>query len=439
MISKNKRFKLDINIEKYLLKNAKKYSVLYVEDDESYREQMKDILDIFFQKVIMAKDGVEALAAYKKFTPDLVITDIEMPRKNGLELIEEIQQLGLEVVFIILTGYIDNAHLLKALELGINKYLIKPINKEKFLELLYKSIFDLEFLNQFEMMQEEKELLNLALDLSPVFTVLETDKKIKYINDSFLDFLGYDSYKECIEKNENLYTFIKNEASEAAYKDYKEYLQSALNFEENDKKVFLKDKSGVLRAFQLTNKFYPNINTLVSVFTDINNLDKNTKKVKKLSEIDTLTNLYNKYKFNDYLQETYANFQEKKYEGVSIVMINIDNIADIDNLYGSEMGDKVIRAIANFIKMNLSNDVFLARYSSEEFVIIFKNMDLKTAFKKADSIRIALATQYKAKLTCSFGVAEFRRSDEIKDILFRAKDAVLKAKKGGKNLVIVSV
>ena len=181
MISKNKRFKLDINIEKYLLKNAKKYTVLYVEDDESYREQMRDILSMFFEKVIMAKDGVEALAAYKKFTPDLVITDIEMPRKNGLELIEEIQQLGLEVVFIILTGYIDNAHLLKALELGINKYLIKPINKEKFLELLYKSIFDLEFLNQFEMMQEEKELLNLALDLSPVFTVLETDKKIKYM------------------------------------------------------------------------------------------------------------------------------------------------------------------------------------------------------------------------------------------------------------------
>ncbi len=439
MISKNKRFKLDINIEKYLLKNAKKYSVLYVEDDESYREQMKDILSMFFEKVIMAKDGVEALAAYKKFTPDLVITDIEMPRKNGLELIEEIQQIGLEVVFIILTGYIDNTHLLKALELGINKYLIKPINKEKFLELLYKSIFDLEFINQFEMMQEEKELLNLALDLSPVFTVLETDKQIKYINDSFLDFLGYDSYKECIERNENLYTFIKNEASNAAYKDYKEYMQSALNFEENDKKVFLKDRSGVLRAFRLTNKFYPNINTLVSVFTDINNLDKNTKEVKKLSEIDTLTNLYNKYKFNDYLQETYASFQEKKYEGVSIVMINIDNLADIDNLYGSQVGDKVIRAIANFIKMNLSNDVFLARYSSEEFVVIFKNMDLKTAFKKAESIRIAITTQYKAKLTCSFGVAEFRRSDEIKDILFRAKDAVLKAKKGGKNLVIVSV
>ncbi|MCX6051210.1 MAG: diguanylate cyclase [Campylobacterales bacterium] len=435
----NKEFKLHINAEEYLLKYANKYSILYVDDDESYREIMKDILSMFFDNVILAKDGVEALKLYKEFTPNIVITDINMPQMNGLQLIEEIQKLNFEVSFIILTGFIENAHLLKALELGINKYLIKPLNKEVFFERLYESIFDLEFINQFEVMQEEKELLNLALELSPVFTVLERDGKIKYINNSFLDFLGYESYEECIAVNENLYTFIKNEMSNVVYKDYAEYKRDVLNFEENDKKVYIKDKNNTLKVFQLTNKFYPNINTLISVFTDINNMDKNNRELKKLSEIDTLTNLYNKYKFNNYFSEIYKNFQNKKYTDVSLVMINIDNLTEINNLYGNHVGDKVIRSVANFIKSNLNKDDFLARYGGEAFVIIFKNMNLENAFKRADDLRLSINKQYKSKFTCSFGVTVFRRDDNENNILFRVNDAILKAKKGGKNLVIISV
>ena len=131
----NKEFRLHTNVEEYLLKYAKKYSILYVDDDESYRELMKDILSMFFDNVIMAKDGVEALKLYKEFTPKIVITDINMPQMDGLQLIEEIQKVNLEVSFIILTGFIENKHLLKALELGINKYLIKPLNKEELARL----------------------------------------------------------------------------------------------------------------------------------------------------------------------------------------------------------------------------------------------------------------------------------------------------------------
>ena len=435
----NKEFRLHTNVEEYLLKYAKKYSILYVDDDESYRELMKDILSMFFDNVIMAKDGVEALKLYKEFTPKIVITDINMPQMDGLQLIEEIQKVNLEVSFIILTGFIENKHLLKALELGINKYLIKPLNKEVFFERLYESIFDLEFINQFEVMQEEKELLTLVLELSPVFTVLERDGKIKYINNAFLNFLGYESYEECIKKNENLYTFIKNEMSNVVYKNYEEYERDALNFEENDKKVYIKDKSNILKAFQLTNKFYPNINTLVSVFTDINNIDKDNRELKKLSEIDTLTNLYNKYKFDNYFNDIYRKFQNKIYTDISLVMINIDNLTEINNLYGNHVGDKVIRSVANFIKINLGSENFLARFGGEAFVIIFKNMNIEDAFKKSEKLRLSINKQYKSKFTCSFGVTAFRHEDNGNDILVRVNDAILKAKKGGKNLVIISV
>ncbi|MCX6076936.1 MAG: diguanylate cyclase [Campylobacterales bacterium] len=436
----NKELNLrDNNAEEYLLKYAKKYSVLYVDDDKPYRELMKDILDMFFDTVIIAENGAEALKLYKEFTPNIVITDIVMPKLNGLQLIEEIQKINSEVGFIILTGFIENVHLLKALELGVDKYLIKPIDKEKFFARLYETIFDLEFINRFDMMQEEMELLNLALELSPVFTLLETDGKIRYINNSFLDFLGYKSMEACIKVNENFYTFIKNETANIVYRNYEEYKHDALNFENNSKKVYIKDKNNALKAFQLTNKFYPNINTLVSVFTDINSLDKNSMELKKLSEIDTLTNLYNKYKFDNYLNETFENFLKKKYQNVSLVMISIDNLSAIKNLYGNQVRDKVIRSVANFVKKNLQNGGFLARYGSEEFVIIYKDVNLESAFKKSDSLRISISKEYKSKLTCSFGVTEFMYGDTVKEILFRANDAIMKAKKGGKNLVMISV
>jgi len=111
-------------------------SILYIDDDECMRENVVAYLRYYFDTVYEAADGLEGYARYKELSPDIIITDITMPRLNGLEMVEKIRVKDAETKIIIATAYLDNSYLLKAVELGLVKYLIKPISEEKLLPVL---------------------------------------------------------------------------------------------------------------------------------------------------------------------------------------------------------------------------------------------------------------------------------------------------------------
>jgi len=110
----------------------KKLKLLYAEDEQQTRKdhiiylQSRYNLDIF-----EADDGIEALALYKKYSPDIVLTDITMPNMCGLELAKEIRKLSKHTKIIILTAHAQRDKLMQAFDLNLINYLIKPINREK--------------------------------------------------------------------------------------------------------------------------------------------------------------------------------------------------------------------------------------------------------------------------------------------------------------------
>ncbi len=103
-------------------------TVLYVEDDEYIVEIMKDILESFFDKVYVAYDGEKGLEVYKERDPDIVLSDILMPKMNGLELAEKILELKKEQKIILITADNENNYQEKAKKLGVYGYLNKPID-----------------------------------------------------------------------------------------------------------------------------------------------------------------------------------------------------------------------------------------------------------------------------------------------------------------------
>lgn len=107
-----------------LLKNIK---ILYAEDESFIRENMVELLEFFSANVIAVENGNEAYELYQKEKPDIVIADIEMEGINGLELAERIRKSDKKVQIIITTAYTNTEYLLKAVELNIVKYLLKPI------------------------------------------------------------------------------------------------------------------------------------------------------------------------------------------------------------------------------------------------------------------------------------------------------------------------
>jgi DNA-binding response OmpR family regulator len=145
---------------KDMLKN---FTVLYVEDEEMVRKSAVEYLERVAKEVLQAKDGKEAIKIWREHNPDIIITDISMPRLNGIDMASYIRVHDKDVQIIIATAHSDTEYLLKAVELQLVKYIIKPITKEKLIGALEKSM---EFI-------EDKSKFNLALSPTAQYNAYE--------------------------------------------------------------------------------------------------------------------------------------------------------------------------------------------------------------------------------------------------------------------------
>ena len=111
-------------------------SLLYVEDEPYILQNAVEFLEDQFLEIYEARDGKEALALYHDKKPDIIITDIEMPKMSGLELCRKIRKTDDNTPIIITTAFTDQDYLLQAIELNLVKYLKKPIQEELLHEAL---------------------------------------------------------------------------------------------------------------------------------------------------------------------------------------------------------------------------------------------------------------------------------------------------------------
>jgi len=117
-------------------KMLKKLKILFVEDEEIIRKKTVSSLTYIVEEVKEASNGIEALYQLGTFTPDLIITDLEMPDMNGIEFIREIRKKDKDICIIVLTAHTNEKYLIELIDMHIEKYIIKPINLEKLISAL---------------------------------------------------------------------------------------------------------------------------------------------------------------------------------------------------------------------------------------------------------------------------------------------------------------
>lgn len=144
-----------------LLMNLK---VLYVEDDDDTRLQMKMILKKRVGRLLTAKNGEEGLESFKADAPDIVITDSRMPKLDGINMSRQIRTLNKKVPIIITTAFSEVEMILEAVDIGIEKYILKPINMEELMSALNQA--------GAKVLDEEDDLLVLNED-----TLIEPEAK----------------------------------------------------------------------------------------------------------------------------------------------------------------------------------------------------------------------------------------------------------------------
>lgn len=108
----------------------KDLKILYVEDDQNIAHNAISYLKRLFEYVYSAKDGFEAIAQIESQKPDILITDIHMPKLNGLDMIEQVRAKNTQMQIIVLSAHSQKEYLFRAIELQLVKYLVKPIRHD---------------------------------------------------------------------------------------------------------------------------------------------------------------------------------------------------------------------------------------------------------------------------------------------------------------------
>lgn len=117
---------------------AQDFNILFVEDSKALQTQVAKFLNKLFKNVYIASDGKEGVEAFKKYKPDIILTDLTMPNMNGHDMIREIKKIDADIAIIILSAHSDSETLMKSFHIGVNDFIAKPVNAVKMIAVFLK-------------------------------------------------------------------------------------------------------------------------------------------------------------------------------------------------------------------------------------------------------------------------------------------------------------
>ncbi len=193
-----------MSIDQELLKQL---TILYVEDDERIRESFTAIFNKLFKSVTIAFDGEDGLEKYKNLNKrnkfDIILSDINMPKLNGMDMLKEIRSFDQDIPFIFTTAHADSTYLLEAINLGVTHYLIKPINIKEMMVQVQDICGKNNALTQLFKTQKSNETYLDIINKVAIVSKTDVHGDITYVNDIFCDVSGY-SKDELLGTNQRI-------------------------------------------------------------------------------------------------------------------------------------------------------------------------------------------------------------------------------------------
>jgi diguanylate cyclase (GGDEF)-like protein len=421
-------------MEKNIKESYQNVKVLYVEGDKFSREKLMRILERRFTNVLVAESGEEGYMLYKQTHPNIIIADIKLDKMNTLEMIEKIRGQDDKVQIIVTTANEDSELLLQLIENNINHFILKPIDLEKFLLAIQKSVVHIELERKLE---KQRELNSFLMNFQDNLIFVAENEKIIEANRAFSAFTGFDLSQS--PDTTSLLKLFVNEANYFFPKNPGNWLEEFFKEHHGTAKVKWKADDGKMGIYFIKATVILEEKQYLFVCTDITKLEVEYKKNELLVNLDPMTRTYNRLKFSNILTNEIEN-ADRTHRKFSIILLDIDDFQRINEQFGYHIGDEVLSTLATIVQQIIGeNDVF-ARWGGKEFILLIPNANNQSALDLAESIRTLIAEfhfQNVGPITCSFGITEFTQAKSKNQLLREVDQALLLSKWKGKNCVSI--
>ena len=400
---------------------SEKIYILYIEDDKIVADSVSRTLQLLNQKIFTAYDGEEALGIIEKNPIDIIITDIRMPKLNGINLVEKLRQKDLDIPVIITTAFNEIDYLKKAIELSIESFIEKPIDLRKLLQTVAKISQRVETKRELERKKIQIEHFKEAISKSNLIISTTKDGLIKDINFDLFSDLSDQISKYKIEHISSLidekdlkiiYEFVNK------YEVYNKTIN--INFQN---KIYIVNLTAFALEFD-----YDEISSISFIFKDISLVVREKEEIINSLYLEPITKLQNR-------SSLIKNINESKDFLNSLIIIDIDNFGRYIKMYGYEVGDKILRDISSkleeFIKLNKRQNLHLFKLDSDKFAILLKSsikikeQDLAKLSNELlsflESSTFLIDETINLDLSFTFGGAYFEQFDILTEALI-AKD-----------------
>lgn len=418
------------------LSYTKSITALYVEDESIIRDVYSRILKKFVKELFIASNGEEGLQVFKEKHPDIVITDIKMPKIDGIEMSKKIKELSPNIPIIFTTAFNNNDYLLEAIKLHSTAYILKPIDAQELeseIKTVSKSLIQ-DKINKLQnsTIEKQKEILQSIINLQKQLLFIVDDKHLEFANSAFLKFFQVKDIEEFNKKYGMVCNHIKKDniplSKTCEDDDFYEYIKT---IDSKKEMVSINDNFFYIDIFLIKK----GAGVYLIILNDITQIKQEKEKLEQLANYDKLTKIYNRHKLYE-LANIEQNRAIRYNEPLSIAILDIDDFKKINDSFGHNKGDEILQTLANMVHNHIRSVDIFARWGGEEFIIIFTNTDLENAFKSCENIRLIISN-YKDnlidKFTISIGLSTFNPNLSLEQNIKNCDKALYKAKSNGKN------
>lgn len=404
--------------------------VLVVEDSAALRMLMREAVRTLGVDTDVAADGVDGLARWRAWQPDVVVTDVIMPRMDGLAMSRAIRAEDADAQIIVVSASSQTEHLREALDIGVDRYVLKPIDTALLRDAVSKALRD-------AARARELRLARLAFDAaSEGMVVTDADGRILTVNPAFSEISGYRA-DEALGQPASLLA-----PGQPEREAFRAMWESLLGVGRWSGELVNQRKNGEPYACWLSIVAVgapgARATRYVGLFSDISERKREEERVRRLAHFDALTGLPNRILFADRMRRMIAQLQ--RYGGaMAVLYLDLDSFKPVNDRFGHAFGDQVLAEAARRMQSCMRASDTLSRRGGDEFVAALLAEDAAVSAQRVGEKLIeAVSLPYhidghEVHIGASIGVALYPDDGiDVEGLLDAADRALYLAKREGR-------